>query len=188
MSKNWPDPDDLCDYCHCPRWEHTGLDVDDGEVLGGIEACCTHPDHDCFKFEFDLGVTKSMVKAAISALERSNPYAYGHMVNEDWYDIVAAVLITKRDDMRDEAPLPFQGMPTITWEGTITGRITMDGPPPWQEIERRTHQIIGERWVNPNQGHRVDRAGRPIHTCGDRPPTLPCHACQRYHELLKGEG
>jgi hypothetical protein len=41
--------------------------------------------------------------------------------------------------------------------------------------------------VNPNQGHRVDRAGRPIHTCGDRPPTLPCQACQRYHELVKGE-
>jgi hypothetical protein len=186
MSKNWPDPDDLCDYCYCPRWEHTGLDVDDGEVRS--ETCCTHADHDCTEFEFDLGVTKSMVTAAINALERSNPHAYGHMVNEDWYDIVAAVLIARRDDKRDEAPLPFQGMPTVTWEGTITGRITMDGPPPWQEIERRTPQIIGERWVNPNQGHRVDRAGRPIHTCGDRPPTLPCHACQRYHELLKGEG
>jgi hypothetical protein len=178
MSKRFPDPDDLCDHCHCPRLEHTGLDVDDGEILS--ETCCTHPDHDCLEFEFDLGVTKSMVNAVIDASKHSAEIGRREidLSHDDWYDLVATVLQAKRDADDADAPLPFQGMPTsVVWEGTITGRITMHGPPPWQEIDQPVKQI--EVTMNPNQGHRNDRAGRPIHTCGDRPPTLPCRACQR---------
>lgn len=95
----WPEPDDLCGYCYCARSEHTGTDISTDVVLS--ETCCTHPDHDCLNFEFE-GVTTTMVKAATTALEAVDELACAHMLPDDWYKIVAAVLQVQRDDTKVE--------------------------------------------------------------------------------------
>lgn len=142
MSRRFPDHDDLCDYCRCARREHTGLDVDDGEILS--ETCCTHPDHDCTEFEFDLGITKKMIDAAIDAgrqaIENIDDIDFSR---DGWFDIVVAVLQVRREIQEAEKPHPADVMTQI-WEGTITGRITLSGLPPWHSASRHTSQTEGD--------------------------------------------
>lgn len=91
MKQHAPDSDDLCGYCYCIRLEHTGLDVDDGEVLS--KTCCTHPDHDCLSFKFE-GITKKMVDAAVKKVDALNA-EWRHEVDlsrTEWYDLILVVL------------------------------------------------------------------------------------------------